>query len=108
MKIFASLSIDHDHPQESGVVVFHAETMEDAVMAVAIETVCDGELEDFEENHEEGEEITDYVNMWMFDDYPVMIAEVKEITGWLPSKNLNFDTWYSSDLVPLFEKKFKK
>ena len=108
MKTFASLSIDNDNPHESGVVIFLAETMEDAIMAVAIETVDDGEIEDYEENHEEGEVITDYIHMWMFDDYPVMIAEVKEIEEWTPAKTLNFEAWASSDLVPLFENKFKK
>ena len=109
MKTFVSLNLDNEHPSESGVVVFQAESKEDAVMAVALEILDEGEIEDYEENVEEGEDILEYINMWIYDDYPVMIAELKgDILEYVPSKVLDFETWYSSDLVPLFENKFKK
>ena len=109
MKTFISLSIDNERPNESGSIVFQAETKEDAVLAVAIDMIDMDEIDDFEKEAEPGESISDYVFIWMFDDYSVMITEVKgKLKEYSQSKTLEFETWYAADLVPLLEKKYSK
>ena len=75
MKTFVSLNLDNEHPSESGVVVFQAESKEDAVMAVALEILDEGEIEDYEENVEEGEDIL--VSSVSFDEAYKMVEQGK-------------------------------
>ena len=77
MKTFISLSIDYEHPNDTSVVVFQAENEEAAVLAVAEDIIGESEIDDFVENGEPGDSISDFVNTYMFEDYPVIIAEVK-------------------------------
>lgn len=107
MKTFVSLSIDYDHPQESGVVVFQAENEEAAVLEVVKDILID-EIEDFEENAEPGDEITDFVNTFMLDDYPVMIKEVDPTHTWETAKSEEFNIWYEDDITGLLMKKYPK
>ena len=106
MKTFVSLSIDYDHPNETGVVIFQAKNKEDAVLAVAEDTLGETEINDFLENGEEGDTILDWVDIYILDEFPVMISEVKGLKVYETAVTQTFETWYSSDVANLLEEKY--
>ena len=109
MKAFISFSPDYEHPNESGLVVFIAENEEEAILAVAEDILGPDEIADFVENGEPGDEISDFIHIYMLDDYPVVIAEfATPMTSFVDATSLDLGYWYSSDVLPLLEKKYPK
>jgi len=109
MKAFVTLSIDYERPNETGVVVFVAENKDEAVLAVAEDILGPDEIADFVENGESGDEISDFINIWMLDEYPVVIAEfATPMKSYVDAKSLDLEFWYSSDVLSLLDKKYPK
>jgi hypothetical protein len=108
MKTFISLGIEEG--ELPTVVVFQAKNEEEAVLAVAEEILGPDEIEDFVQNGEPGDEISDFVHIFMLDDYPVIIEEVKTLNkgGYEGAKAIDMGYWYSSDVLPLLDKKYPK
>ena len=106
MKTFISLSIDEDNSNETGVVVFQAKTEEDAVLAVAEHTLGEDEIQDFIDNGESGDGVADFVPMYILDEWPVMLVEIKKMADYNNAKNLEPGFWYANDVLPLLEKKY--
>ena len=106
MKTFVSVGLEPDGSEEPTIIVFQAESEEDAVLAIAEETIGPDEIEDFVENGEPGEGILDYVNTFMLDDYPVIIAELKELKDFANANALDLGYYYEADIVELLVKKY--
>jgi len=103
MKTFVSLSVDYDHPNESGVVVFQAESEKDAVLQIV--------KNNFDESDEEAFEIGDIddIDLYMYDDFPVMIGELKGgLLRYEEAMSIEFEEYHSSCIFNLLEEISKK
>ena len=109
MKTFISVGLDIEGKDDPTLVVFVAENEEEAVLAIAKEILGPLEIEDFEENGEPGDEISDFVPLYIMDDYPVVIAEfATPMKSYVDAKSLDLGYWYGDDVLPLLEKKYPK
>ena len=99
-------------PDGSGtptLVVFEAKTKEEAVLAIAEEILGHDEIAEYVEDGEPGDDITDYVPIYILDDYPAIVGEVKrKDNDYENAQPVDMEFWYSSDILPLLEKKYPK
>jgi len=103
MKKFVSLDVDHEDPNESSVVVFLAESKEDAVFEIIKDRLDDYEIEMLEKAE------LDEIDVWIYDEYPIMIGELKgELDNYHNTPAVEFESYYTADITTLLTKKTHK